>query len=148
MSLAAVVLALAAAAPVADAQQYGRRQRDVVMVTPDGAIIDYIPPGADVYYSRDRNGNRVLLDGYGNVVATEMRSSGYYPRPPAREAHNNDPYYPDNSYGSTRYVERGAVTGSIPRDAEIQRDPLYDQPYPDANGESYPQNEDYASIEP
>ncbi|MEX2691912.1 L,D-transpeptidase [Rhizobium mongolense] len=148
MSLAAVVLALAAAAPVADAQQYGRRQRDVVMVTPDGAIIDYIPPGADVYYSRDRNGNRVLLDGYGNVVATEMRGSGYYPRPPAREAHNDDPYDPDNSYGSTRYVERGAVTGSIPRDAEIQRDPLYDQPYPDANGESYPQSEDYASIEP
>lgn len=148
MSLATVVLALVAAAPIADAQQYGRRQRDVVMVTPDGAIIDYIPPGADVYYSRDRNGNRVLVDGYGNVVATEMRGSGYYPRPPVREAHNNDPYYPDNSYGSTRYVERGAVTGSIPRDAEIQRDPLYDQPYPDANGESYPQNEDYASIEP
>ncbi|APO75425.1 L,D-transpeptidase domain-containing protein [Rhizobium etli 8C-3] len=148
MSLAAVVLALAAAAPVADAQQNGRRQRDVVMVTPDGAIIDYVPPGADVYYSRDRNGNRVLLDSYGNVVATEMRSSGYYPRPPAREAYDNDPYYADNGYGNPRYVERGAVTGSIPRDAEIQREPLYDQPYPDANAENYPQSEDYASIEP
>lgn len=147
LSLAAAVLALTAVAPVADAQQYGRRERGVVMVTPDGAIIDYVPPGADVYYTRDRNGNRVLVDRYGNVVATEMQARNYYPRPPVRETYGDDPYYAEDSEGG-RYRERGAVTGAIPRDAEIQREPLDDQPYPGTEGQGYPPNENYASIEP
>ncbi len=146
LSLAAVILAVTSVIPEAQAQQWGGRgQRDVVMVTPDGQIVDYIPPGADVYYSRDRSGNRVLVDSYGRIVATEMRSRGYYPAAPSRDPYNNDPYNAENGehsrYGSTRYIERGAVTGSIPRDASIDRQPL-DQPYPDQ------QNGDYASIDP
>jgi lipoprotein-anchoring transpeptidase ErfK/SrfK len=142
LSFAAVVLAFAATAPDAGAQQFSnRRQSDVVLVTPNGEILDYIPEGADIVYTRDRRGNRVLIDGYGNVVATEMRSQGYYPRAPARQVYNNDPYNPDDAYGDTRYSERGAVTGAIPRDGAILREPLDNQPYPQNDG-------DYASIEP
>ncbi|MGO7631718.1 hypothetical protein ACC692_36870, partial [Rhizobium ruizarguesonis] len=45
--------------------------------------------------------------------------------------------------------ERGAVTGGIPRDAEIERRPLGEQPYPDDNSIGNPQpSDDYASIDP
>lgn len=135
----AVVLAVGALAPNADAQFYSNRQSSVVFVAPNGDILDYVPAGAG--YTRDRRGNRVLVDRYGNVIATEARARGYYPPPPSREVYNNDPYYGDDQYGDTRYSERGAVTGSIPRDAAIDRQPLDNQPYPQNDG-------DYASIEP
>ncbi|MGO7206656.1 hypothetical protein ACCT30_36980, partial [Rhizobium ruizarguesonis] len=62
---AAVLAALAAAAPEAGAQQFrDRRQSDIVLVTPSGEILDYVPAG--YIYARDRSGNRVLIDGYGN----------------------------------------------------------------------------------
>ncbi len=139
LSAAAAVLAIAVA-PSADAQQfYNGRQGDIVFVAPNGDILDYAPSGAA--YARDRRGNRVLVDPYGNVIATEMRARGYYPRPPVRDAYNNDAYYGDDPYGDSRYSERGAVTGSIPRDAAIDRQPLDEQPYPQGG-------ENYASIEP
>lgn len=134
-----VVLAVAALAPDADAQFFNRRQNSVVFVAPNGDILDYVPTGAG--YARDRRGNRVLVDRYGNIIATEARARGYYPPPPSREVYNNDPYYRDDQYGDTRYSERGAVTGSITRDASIDRQPLDEQPYPQNDG-------DYASIEP
>jgi len=153
-SLAAVLAALAAAAPDAGAQQFRDRQSDVVLVTPTGEIIDYVPAGAGYVYTRDRSGNRMLLDRYGNIVATEMRARGYYPpRPGPREIYDdqngNDPYYSDSDpYGDTRYSERGAVTGGVPRDAAIERQPLGEQPYPD-NSIGNPQpGDDYASIDP
>ncbi|WP_064694726.1 L,D-transpeptidase [Rhizobium aegyptiacum] len=153
-SLAALLASLALAAPEASAQQFrDRRQSDIVLVTPNGEILDYVPPG--FIYARDRSGNRVLIDGFGNIVATEMRARGYYPpRPGSREVYSdqygNDPYYADdNPYGDTRYSERGAVTGGIPRDAAIERQPLGEQPYPDDNSIGNPQSgDDYASIDP
>ncbi|KQV28362.1 hypothetical protein ASC97_08550 [Rhizobium sp. Root1203] len=135
----AVVLAATAMAPTANAQFFSNRQNSVVFVAPNGDILDYVPSGAG--YTRDRRGNRVLVDRYGNIIATEARARGYYPPPPSREVYNNDPYYGDERYGDTRYSERGAVTGSIPRDAAIDRQPLDNQPYPQSDG-------DYASIEP
>ncbi|MBZ9788571.1 L,D-transpeptidase [Rhizobium sp. 3T7] len=136
---ATALLAIAIAAPSADAQQfYNGRQGDVVFVAPNGDILDYVPSGAA--YARDRRGNRVLVDPYGNVIATEMRARGYYPRPPVRDAYNNDVYYGDDPYGDGRYAERGAVTGSIPRNTPVDRQPLEDQPYPQSG-------DDYASIE-
>ncbi|WP_064705623.1 L,D-transpeptidase [Rhizobium bangladeshense] len=152
-SVAAVLAPLALAAPDASAQQFrDRRQSDIVLVTPNGEILDYVPRG--FAYARDRSGNRVLIDAYGNIVATEMRARGYYSqRPSPREVYSdqygNDPYYADDPYGDTRYSERGAVTGGIPRDAAIERLPLGEQPYPDDNSIGNPQSgEDYASIDP
>ncbi|MDM9628672.1 L,D-transpeptidase [Rhizobium sp. S152] len=145
MSGTIIALTLAGAATDVAAQQY-RRQGSTVFITPNGEILDYVPSGTG--YARDRSGNRVLIDGYGNIVATEARARGYYPPPPGRDvyrrddAYNNDPYYADEQqYGSTRYQERGAVTGAIPREASIDRQPL-DQPYPQNDGG------DYASIDP
>ncbi len=137
-----IVLAMSAVVQDASAQQY-RRQGSVVFVTPNGEILDYMPQGSG--YTRDRAGNRVLVDGYGNIIATEARSRGYYPPPPSRQVYgrdvyNNDPYYSEDQYGDTRYSERGAVTGAIPREASIDRQQL-DQPYPQNDG-------DYASIDP
>jgi len=41
------------------------------------------------------------------------------------------------------------VTGGVPRDAAIERQPLDDQPYPDDNSIGNPQpGDDYASIDP
>ena len=150
LSFSAMLLALAAFTPQqADAQQYGRNRSDIVLVTPSGEILDYVPPGRGFVYAQDYRGNRVLIDRYGNIVATEMRARGYYSPRTTREAsnapYNNDPYYPDgNGYGDTRYSERGPVTGSIPRDAAIERQPLEEQAYPgDPQGQ-----DDYAAIEP
>ncbi|MBX5011966.1 L,D-transpeptidase [Rhizobium lentis] len=153
-SLAAVLAAFAVISPEAGAQQFrDRRQSDIVLVTPNGEILDYVPRG--FAYARDRSGNRVLIDAYGNIVATEMRARGYYPpRPGPREVYSdeggNDPYYADdNPYGDTRYSERGAVTGGIPRDAAIERLPLGEEPYPDDNSIGNPSSgDDYASIDP
>jgi lipoprotein-anchoring transpeptidase ErfK/SrfK len=149
LSLSALLLALAAFTPQqADAQQYGRNRSDIVLVTPTGEILEYVPPGRGFVYAHDYRGNRVLIDRYGNIVATEMRARGYYSPRTNREvyndAYNNDPYYSDdNRYGDTRYSERGPVTGSIPQDASIERRPL-DQAYPgDPQGQ-----DDYAAVEP
>lgn len=155
LCLATLVTALFIAMPVAQAQEgYGWGGRDVVFVTPDGRILDYLP--RNVMYARDQRGKRVLIDRYGNLVATEMRSDRYFPRRPSRQANDGyyaddgyaDQRYPDGGYGDDRYAERGPVTGSIQEYGSVEREPLNDQPMPDANGRSYPQNDaDYASIE-
>ncbi|WP_160009664.1 L,D-transpeptidase [Rhizobium sp. 18055] len=133
-----IALAITATAENAGAQQF-RRQGSVVFVTPNGDILDYMPEGSG--YARDRSGNRVLIDRNGYIIATEARARGYYPPPPTREVYNNDPYYSDEQYGDPRYSDPGAVTGSIPREASIDRQPLDDQAYPQNDG-------NYASIEP
>ena len=178
LALAAAASLLAAAAPGAYAQQYyGRANNDIVLVTPDGRILDQVPSNGGYVMARDQRGHRVLIDRYGNLVATEMRASTYYPKPPSRGGYANDPYgdngryadqygdtrmdnrgwgvsqdndgYADNGYGQ----EPGAVTGGIPRDGSIQRVPLDQQPMPGGNTQGYQGNQDgqgdddYASID-
>ena len=47
LSLSALLLTLAAFTPQqADAQQYGRNRSDIVLVTPTGEILEYVPPAA------------------------------------------------------------------------------------------------------
>ncbi|WP_337267016.1 L,D-transpeptidase family protein [Oryzifoliimicrobium ureilyticus] len=152
---AAAIVTWATFASVSDAQQvYGQQRSPTVFVTPDGRMLDYIPPNADLVYARDQRGNRVLVDRYGNVVATEMHDRNYYPQRPRRNAgYGDDPYnaedgYGDNRYGDTRYREPGEVTGGIPQDAPIESAPL-DQAYPQSD-DQYParRNGDFASIDP
>ena len=45
---------------------------NVVLVTPQGEILDYVPEAGTVSVRRDSQGRRVLIDRGGNVVATEM----------------------------------------------------------------------------
>lgn len=163
ISLAAMVTAFTVASLDADAQQfYGRGNGDVVLVAPDGRILNQIPEEGDVTVARDRRGRRVLIDRSGNLIATEMRASTYYPKPPVRDAYNGG--YQDNGdgdrYGDTRFdnnrgygvndgygrAEPGAITGGIPRESSVQRLPLDDQLATDPNDPNG--DNSYASLDP
>ncbi len=165
----------------AQAQYYRSGNNNTVLVTPDGRILDQYPDqGAGGYVmARDGRGRRVLIDSYGNVVATEMRASTYYPRAPARDAYGDNGYGAGNRYGDTQLSsngdgyrdyrqyrsdgygnydgsdqqDRNVVTGGIPRDGDVQRAPLDNQPVPGTKaqtgqGQTNPSDNDYASIDP
>ncbi|WP_244618013.1 L,D-transpeptidase [Rhizobium sp. RU35A] len=138
---------------------YGRP--DTILVTPTGEILDYVPEAGEVTVARDRRGRRVLIDHFGNVVATEVPRGAFngggdaYTQPPAGAPRGysqrgypdqgpagwNDPRggYPD--YRQYRGNEPGAVTGSIPRDTSVTRLPL------DANGAIVDDEQQEASLE-
>jgi lipoprotein-anchoring transpeptidase ErfK/SrfK len=162
LPLAAFAMALVAAAPNVEAQQYYRPGNSgVVLVTPDGRILDQLPARGNVIVARDPRGHRVLIDRYGNLIATEMRASNYYPRPPARETSNEDDQadggnyrYGDtdivrgDGYGNDRYGDqRGAVTGGITRGGSIVRVPYDDQPMPDDPQGSENGDNSFASLD-
>ncbi|MBP2236853.1 lipoprotein-anchoring transpeptidase ErfK/SrfK [Sinorhizobium kostiense] len=88
---------------------------DVLLVTPEGDILDYIPDGGEVRAMRDRRGRTVLVDPWGNVVATVVPNDGYAVR---RRGYGADVYSNrrDPEYG---YSEPGEYTGTVPgyRDA-------------------------------
>ncbi|WP_376742062.1 L,D-transpeptidase family protein [Pseudorhizobium tarimense] len=148
-SLGFAFLATQGASAVSAQSIYDPYASDTMLVAPDGAILDYIPEQGDVVISRDRAGRRVLIDRYGNVVATEMRNDGYAPqrvdqyppRPGGYREYRDTAGYRD--YREYRPEEPGSITGSIPGPGSITRLPLDEQPYPQ---EQQPQD-DYASIE-
>ena len=170
--MTALAATLVLAQSPAQAQQYSRYGNGgVVLVTPDGRILDQIPEQGDVVVARDRRGRRVLIDHYGNLIATEMRADSYYPRAPARDGYNgqsagNDGY--GDRYGDTRFAGRdgygrgygypdngggydgqpGGVTGGIGNDGSVVRVPYDDQPLPDGQAQDNRGNDTYASIEP
>ncbi|OEC98459.1 L,D-transpeptidase [Rhizobium sp. YK2] len=174
-ALATTAAVSAIALTDAQAQYYRSGNGNTVLVTPDGRILDQYPYGGGYFMARDGRGRRVLIDAYGNIVATEMKASTYYPRAPARDSYadngsrygdtqlsNNDGYQdyrqyrtdsygnydgePDNGYGQQ---DRGVITGGIPRDSDIQRQPLDNQPLPGQNrGQANQNGSDYASIDP
>lgn len=78
------VLAAVLMASTALAQETFGDSEGTVLVTPEGDVLDYVPDAADVIVKRNRKGQRVLIDHYGNIVATEMR-----PRRQARNADND-----------------------------------------------------------
>jgi lipoprotein-anchoring transpeptidase ErfK/SrfK len=156
----ALLLSLHSVSPaVAQGAYYGGRS-DTVLVAPTGEILDYVPEAGEVVITRDRMGRQVLIDHFGNVVATEMRrdayrnpASGGYPARPARPARGYSQGYPsqevyppqDNAgyrdYRQYRQGEPGEVTGSIPRDSSIVRLPL------DADGAIVDDGQEEASLE-
>ncbi len=188
LTLALAATASALALTNAQAQYYRNGNNDIILVTPDGRILDQYPDQSVVTVARDGRGHRVLIDRYGNVVATEMRASTYYPRAPGRQVYNDDGYGNGNRYGDTQLSDnggyrdyrqyrgddygnnggytddgygqqqdRGVVTSGIPRDGDIQREPLDNQALPDVNGQIQqgqdqsqpnPNSNDYASIDP
>jgi lipoprotein-anchoring transpeptidase ErfK/SrfK len=172
-SISLLVLTTAQGIPSAEAQtRYYKSQSNVVLVAPDGAILDYTPDQGDVIISRDGMGRRVYLDRRGNIVATEVRQepsrrarSDEYPPAPGgyRSSRGSTGYEPGYGYsqgggyddeGSEaagyrdyrqyRPGEPGAVTGGIPGEGSVSRLPLDDQALPGVDT-GYPQE---ASIEP
>jgi lipoprotein-anchoring transpeptidase ErfK/SrfK len=48
--------------------------RDTVLVSPEGDVLDYVPNDGSVRWTRDYRGRSVLVDAWGNIVATAMRN--------------------------------------------------------------------------
>jgi len=119
---------------------------DTMLVSPDGSILDFVPEEGEVRIGYDRAGQRVLIDRYGEVVATEVRRDSYGQRrvdqyPPAPGGYRDEAGYRD--YREYRPGEPGSVTGSIASPGSITRMPLEEQAYPEA-----PQPDgDYAAID-
>ncbi|MFN4208738.1 MAG: L,D-transpeptidase [Agrobacterium albertimagni] len=81
-SLILAVLAAASLTSVSTASAqsvYDDRHSQMMLVSPEGDILDYVPEVGEVMISRDRMGRTVLIDRRGNLVATEIPAESYYP---------------------------------------------------------------------
>jgi len=126
----AIVLAssLLLAAPATHAQDAYARG-DVVYMAPDGSLLDYVPSPDEVVVRYDRNGQRVLVDPGGRLVAIEVPAERYF---------NGDiPGHPDADAADEASLgnEGDFSTGSIGEPGGVTREPLDDnQAFPDAPG--------------
>ena len=153
LSLALTATASVLALTDAQAQYYRGGSNDVVMVTPDGRILDEYPDQGYVT-ARDGRGRRVLVDRYGNIVATEMRASTYYPRAPAHDAYSDNGN--GNRYGDTQLSSNGDYRDyrqyrGDGTDGDVQSAPLDDQTQQSTQSPQRQANtngNDYASIDP
>lgn len=135
-TLLIVALLAAAGGERAAAQSYGGYgQRDMLLVTPQGDILDYLPERGEVVISFDRLGRRVLFDHYGNMIATEVPAETYFPR---RRGNGIDVVREDYRTPSPPGWNDDVVTGTIPGEMTIDRQPLQ-QVFPDIRDE--PQGE-------
>jgi lipoprotein-anchoring transpeptidase ErfK/SrfK len=135
--LALPLLATLAAGMPAGAQNWPAQDPNgMVLVTPEGDLLDYIPDASDVTVRKNSRGFRVLIDHYGNLVATEMPARRYRAgrrnnpeRLPGvtvygngspqieddayagQQAENNADYFPERPQSDN---QAGDVTGSVP----------------------------------
>lgn len=153
------VLALLVASPVS-AQSLN--DRDVVLVTPEGDVLDYVPDAADVIVRVNKRGQRVLIDHYGNLVATEMRPSDLGGRRRAQDglpgvedyarAGGNDVQEDPGYFPSAPQRDYQDQTGSLPTYPD-NNEGFQDQPLPgdgianDNMGNADPES-DMASLDP
>jgi lipoprotein-anchoring transpeptidase ErfK/SrfK len=79
------LLAASLMASTALAQDYSEDPSGKVLVTPEGELLDYAPDASDVIVKMNRKGQRVLIDHYGNLVATEVPARQYNRRRIARQ---------------------------------------------------------------
>ncbi|MDI7863750.1 L,D-transpeptidase [Rhizobiaceae bacterium n13] len=134
LHLMTMVSALALCMPAATAQdQFRRPSQQTILVTPQGDILDYVPEAGEVTIRQDGRGRRVLIDHYGNVVATEMRADRYFARMQQEQQNGSyDSYGEDGGFDAR---DPGAVTGSVEPGA-VTRQPLDDQAMPPALDEN------------
>ncbi|MGV3548882.1 L,D-transpeptidase [Rhizobium sp.] len=165
------LLALSLTASSALAQDAFGDPEGKVLVTPEGELLDYVPDAGDVVVKRNRRNQRVLIDNYGNIVATEMPARQYLNRRAARqddfgqnsgqdvgqlpgvETYGNTERYPsasadDSDYFPARPENDGLATGSIPRQDETSS-AFEDQSLPGDGVQNDNMNQDnLASIDP
>ena len=67
-----MALAASAAMPAAAHEPIYKNGRQILLIAPDGAMLDYIPEAGSVVLSRDQAGRQILLDANGSLVATEI----------------------------------------------------------------------------
>ncbi|WP_082478209.1 L,D-transpeptidase [Rhizobium sp. Leaf386] len=138
IALLACASALALASTARAQDGFGRLPPNAVLVTPQGEILDYIPESGEVQMMRYHRGRTVLVDSWGNIVATVMgtgrRRDALRRQDMNREAYNNQGFgFSDQGYPNQNFSEPGDVTGSIPdyRDVtpdSVEREPLPSQP--------------------
>ena len=142
-----------------------------VLVTPEGYVLDYVPEAADVIVKLNRKGQKVLIDHYGNIVATEVPVRRRADRPArradefgnarlgeplpglddygrqdayGREAMNDLDYFPEAPQGSQ---DSGEITGAVPDD-EFGRQPFEEQALPGDGIDNDNMDQDLASVDP
>ncbi len=103
---------------------------DVMLVTPEGDILDYIPGEAEVHAMRDRRGRTVLVDPWGNIVATVVPNDRYG-RGQRRREYGRDGY-PDPRDRGYGYSEPGEFTGAIPEYRDIAPAPVEREELPNS----------------
>ncbi|SER55094.1 Lipoprotein-anchoring transpeptidase ErfK/SrfK [Rhizobium sp. NFR03] len=101
---------------------------DQVLVTPQGDILDYVPENGEVRVMRDARGRTVLVDNWGNIVATVMgsRAANEGRRRPPPDPYGAAPYgdeafggqpsgegtFGNEAYGERPYIrQRGGASG-------------------------------------
>lgn len=161
ISLLAAASVLGFAITPAGAQQ-SRLSRDTVLVSPQGDILDYVPNDGSVRWARDNRGRSVLVDAWGDIIATAMPADSYFGRGddyrPRRDRYRqsqdysetNPDYFPPapgSDYGddlTTASVPE--MRHNLPGDIERQQLPDADfgssQPLPDFNNN----NDDMAAL--
>ena len=170
------LLVVSLMASTALAQDYSDDPEGKVLVTPEGELLDYAPDAADVLVKMNRRGQRVLVDHYGNIVATEMSVDQYFnhrsdvrsngvatrrdrntlpgieqfgtdERTTRREALNDPDYFPERPEGD----DFSGVTGAVPDDG-FRPQPFEDQSLPSDGIRSDDSNNvdqgDLAAIDP
>jgi len=135
MKLSLLALALTTATLSATVAMAGYReipaQRDIVLVTPEGDILDYLPDEGRYRVRYDPDGNRIYIDRYGMVVATEMPAARYY-----------------HEYDIDPNEEPDTITGSVQQQLE---DPNYSvdrQPLPEIRENPGLYDDQLASVDP
>jgi lipoprotein-anchoring transpeptidase ErfK/SrfK len=163
-----LVASLGAALPAMAQDASSNDPGGMVLVTPEGELLDYIPDASDVTVRKNRQGYRDLIDHYGNLVATEMPSGRYLARQQnssrrlpgvtvygngnsddqndaytGEQAENDPNYFPDappkNSYGD--------VTGAVPDTNGVQGE-FEDQQLPSDGIQNDNMDGDQASLDP
>ena len=133
------LLVASLSASTALAQDYFGDVEGKVLVTPEGYLLDYVPDAADVIVKMNRRGQKVLIDHYGNLVATEVPARQYIDRPTfrqddfgtgpgvgqlpgmeefgnigSREALNDPDYFPERPQAE----DFSGATGTVPDDRQ------------------------------
>ncbi len=118
---------LAASITLTVPQSVWAQQSSVVLVTPQGELLDYVPEAGEVTVHRDRQGRRILVNRYGEVVAYEVPARQFTER--REQEWDRNPY---RNNGRRQWdQEPGAITGTVPparsnRDIPVTREPLPD----------------------
>ncbi len=140
ISLLAAASVLGFAVVPAHAQQ--QFSGDTILVSPDGDILDYVPSDGSVRWARDSRGRRVLVDSWGDIVATAMPAERYFARGddyrPRRDRYRAVPGYPETNpdyFPPAPESDYGddLTTGSVPEMREALPGDIERQSLPDAD---------------
>ncbi len=114
---------------------------EVVLVAPDGTLLDYVPAPDEVIVRYNRAGQRVLIDRYGQLIAVEVPADRYFnngmPGVDDGSGYARRDGYPRDGYdqGSDSAgvdADPDFSTGSIPE--AVTREPLPDDGLPPQDG--------------